>query len=259
MATKIEFLKEIKLKNGIMFTGLPGIGLVGKIVIDYLLKEFKPVKIANIYSDSFPPSVHTKKGIIEMISDSLYYYSFNDQDYLFLAGPIQPALDGRASTAEHYEFAEKIVEEVKKIGVAEIYTLAGINVGEKRLAKKPGVICATTSSKLLQDLKKHGIQPEKEEGLISGAAGLLLGVGNKHGLEGACLMGETNARLIYGDPGSAKSMLEIIKSKFGFKVSMEKIEKEAKEIEKTFKQLSQQMQELDKEEESPEDGLSYVR
>ncbi len=260
MPTKIKFLKELKLKNAIMFTGLPGIGLVGKIVVDYLLKEFKAVKFAEIFSDSFPPSVHTKNGLIELIKDELYYYSLKDQDFVFLAGPVQPALDYRVGSAEeHFEFAEKIIEACKKLGVAKIITLAGLNVGDARLENNPQIIVAATSKKILTEFTEVGAKEDKPEGLISGAAGLLLGIGLQHGLEGCCLMGETNAKLIYGDPGAAKALLELLMKKYGFTVKLDKITKEAKEIEKAFKQLAEQMEASQEEEETPKEGLTYVR
>ena len=258
---EIKVLKELKLKHGVMFTGLPGIGLVGKIVVDYLLKEFNAIKIAEVYSDAFPPSVHTKSGIVEMIKDDFYYYSHEDKDYVFLAGPVQPALDFRmGSTQDHYEFARRIVDYAKGLGVESIYTLAGINVGESRLGKKPRIIAAATNRPLLEDLKKLGAISEQPEGLISGAAGLILGVAKEEGIPGACLMGETAAKLVYGDHGAAKSMLELLTKQFGFQVDMKKIEKEAKQIEKAFKQLSQQIEaETKTEKEVPDESLTYVR
>ena len=69
-------------------------------------------------------------------------------------------------------------------------------------------------------------------------------------------MGETNARLIYGDPGAAKTVLELIIKRFGFSVEMKKMEQESKEIEKAFSQLNEQ---LEDQEDSPPSGLTYVR
>ncbi len=256
--TEIKFLKKKTFKNAIMFSGLPGIGLVGKIAVDYMLKHFKAEKIAEITSSSFPPSIHTKKSIIELIKDDLYHYKFKGKDYVFLAGPVQPPLDATTFSAEaHYEFAEQIVLAAKKLGVKEIYTLAGINVGEKRMNAEPKIIVAATDKKIIEEFKKlHAIEGH-EEGLISGAAGLIIGLGIKHDLKGACIMGETNARLIYGDHGSAKKIIELLSAKFGFKVKMDQIEKEAKEIEKAFQQLSKQLE--DEQEDMPEKGLPYVR
>ncbi|MEW6294866.1 MAG: PAC2 family protein [Candidatus Diapherotrites archaeon] len=260
MATKINLVKKIKVKDAVMFTGLPGIGLVGKIAVDYMLKQFKAEKIAEIYSDSFPPSIHTRNSLIELIKDELYHYKFQGKDYLFLAGPVQPSLDIRFGSAqEHYEFAEAIVREAKKLGVKEIYTLAGINVGEKRMNAQPKIVIAATNKKIIQEFKKLNATEGQEEGLISGAAGLIIGIAAEEGIHGACLMGETNARLIYGDHGSAQKLIELLVKKFKFKVNMDEIGKESKNIEQAFQQLSKQLEEEQQEQLPPDSSLSYVR
>lgn len=257
MATQIRFLREVKAKEAVLFTGLPGIGLVGKIVVDYLLKQLKAEKVAEITSDSFPPSVHTRNSLIEMIKDEIYYLSTGKQDFFFLAGPVQPSLDMRSgSAAEHYEFARALVSALKGRGITYICTLAGINVGEKRMFEEPKVVVAGTSKKAVEEWKALGAVADKPEGLISGAAGLILGIAETEGIEGVCLMGETNAKLVYGDHGAAKKLLELLIKRFGFKPDMSKIEKEAQEIEKAFKELEKQFQEP---EETPPSGLSYVR
>ena len=259
MVTEVKFLKKGKFKNAVLFTGLPGIGLVGKICVDYLLKQIKTEKIAEITSDSFPPSVHTINGQIELIKDEIYRYSFNGRDFLFLVGPVQPSLDIRASSMEeHYEFAKAIINSLKDSGVKEVYTLAGINIGEKRMLSEPRIVVAGTDKKIIEEWKKHGAINDRPEGLISGAAGLILGIAKEKGLQGACLMGETNARLIYGDHGAAKKLLELLVGKYGFKVDMSKIEKESKDIEKAFTQLSKQLEEQEGDKPSA-GGLSYVR
>jgi uncharacterized protein (TIGR00162 family) len=259
MPTKILVMKKLSLKNAVLVVGLPGIGLVGKISVDYLLKQFKTEKIAEILSDSFPPSVHTKDSKVFLIMDEIFHFNFKGKDFLFLAGPVQPTLDFRVgSSHEHYEFAETLVGYLKSIGVGEIVTLAGINVGDNRLNKKPEVIVAGTDDETIDLWRKCGAKEDKKEGLISGAAGLFIGVGRLHALKGACLMGETNPQLIYGDHGSAKQVVEIISKRFGFKVKMKSIEKEAKQIEKAFKELTTHL-EPQSEEEKLDGNLSYVR
>ncbi len=258
MPTKILVLKKVPLKDAVLVVGLPGIGLVGKISVDYLLKEFKPEKIADVLSDSFPPSVHTKNSKIFLIKNEIFHFNFKGKDFVFLAGPVQPALDMKIGSAqEHYEFAETLVNFFKSIGVREVITLAGINVGDKRINAKPGVIVAGTDDSVINDWKKVGAIEDKKEGLISGAAGLIVGLGHLHGLKGACLMGETTAQLVYGDQGSAKSVVELLCKRFGFKVNMKLLEKDSKQIEKAFKDLTQQLEAP--EEQKPDNGLTYVR
>jgi len=259
METEILVLKEKKLRKPILFTGLPGIGLVGKIAADYMLKQLKAEKIAEVFSDSFPPSVHTKNALIELIRDDIFVTEQNGRHFLFLVGPVQPSLDFRLGTAsEHYEFAKKIVETMKGFGVEEIYTLAGINIGDKRMEKQPRVVVASSSKKLLDELNSLGAVADKKEGLISGAAGLIVGIAQQKGIDGACLMGETSSKLIYGDQGAAKKIIELLVKRFGFKIKLDQIAQEAKNIEAAFAQLSKQLEE-GPEEEMPPAGLPYVR
>jgi uncharacterized protein (TIGR00162 family) len=259
MPTKILVLKKLQLKDATLVVGLPGIGLVGKIAVDYMLKQFKTEKVAEILSDSFPPSVHTKDSKISLIKDELFHVNVKGKDFLFLAGPVQPALDFKSgSSREHYEFSETLVSYFKSIGVGEIITLAGLNVGENRINKKPEVIVAAIDDDSLVAWKKFGAKEDKKEGLISGAAGLLVGIGRLHSMKGACLMGETNPQLIYGDHGSAKQIVELLSKRFDFKIKMKSIEKEAKNIEKAFKELTTHLEpQLD--EEKVDGNLTYVR
>ncbi|MCX8158236.1 MAG: PAC2 family protein [Candidatus Diapherotrites archaeon] len=259
MVTSVKFTKKVKVNKGILFTGLPGIGLVGKICVDYMLKQLNPEKIAEITSDSFPPSVQTSKGIISLIKDEIYLYRGNKNDFLFLAGPVQPALDLRlGSSYDHYEFARAIVESLKKYKLSEICALAGINIGDKRITSKPRVIASATDKKLLEEWEKLGAIVDKSEGLITGAAGLIPAIANEeYKVKASCLMGETNARLVYGDQGAAKAVLEILTKRYNLKISMDLIEKEAKEIENAFAELNKQLTEEPKVE--PVDKLTYVR
>lgn len=263
MVTEVKVLLKKKLSNPVLFTGLPGIGLVGKLSVDYLLKHLKTERFAEVYSDSFPPAVHTHKGVVALIKDDIYYCKIKKQDVLFLAGPVQPSLDMRYSqSSEHYEFAEQLVLFCKKQGVKRVYTLAGINIGEARISRKPRVIVAATQKKIADEFVRIGCVPSEQDGLVSGAAGLMLGIGHVHGIEGACLMGETNANLVYGDHGAAKTLLEVLGKKFGFSVEMKSIEKDSKNIETAFTQLSQdieaQQKELSEDPPGP-GGLTYVR
>ncbi|HIH10441.1 MAG TPA: hypothetical protein HA254_07295 [Candidatus Diapherotrites archaeon] len=256
MATTIKFTKSKKFNEAVLFTGLPGIGLVGKICVDYMLKQFKAEKIAEIYSDFFPPSVQTENGLVELIKDELHYFSADGKDYIFLSGPVQPALDSRAgSMQEHFEFSGAIINSLKPLGLVEVCTLAGINVGDRRMHFEPRVVVASTGKKKLEEWKKLGAISDRPVGLISGVAGLLLGLGKEQGIEGSCLMGETNSRLVYGDPGAAQKVVELLIKRFGFKIDMTKMEQEAKEIEKAFADLSKQFEDPD----DKPSNLSYVR
>ena len=260
MPTTIKITKKKKFKNPAMIIGLPGIGLVGKIAADYILKNRKGEKVGMIYSDSFPPSVQTTGGMLELICDEIVHVRAS-RDLLFVVGPVQPSLDMRASSGkDHYEFADAIIKAAKDLGVREIFTLAGINIGDKRIVGKPNIVIAGTSKGLIARLKKTGKVKTEENGFISGAAGLVLGLAKEQGIDGACIMGETNARLIYGDHGAAKAVVEYIAKMFGMTIEMGRIEKESKKIEEAFNQLTKEL--ADKTKKSipeKESSPTYVR
>lgn len=268
MVTEIKLIKNIKtLKNPVLFVGLPGIGLVGKISVDYLIKELspKPTLIGKIFSDSFPPAVHEKNSVLELIYDEIYLYKTKTKDFLFIAGPVQPPLTNTINSDQHYEFSEKIALFAKKHKIKEIYTFAGLNIGDKRITSKPKVICVSTDLKTKENILKKKIsnlhfQDKGQDALISGVAGLLLGISyESHKIPGCCLMGETNSKLTYGDPSSAKQVLEVVDSIFKLKINLKKIDESAKKIEKSFSEISKNLEEISQKQEGPSTQSNYIR
>ena len=98
MASDWEIIQETKsipqLHNPIFIEGLPGIGNVGKIAVDFLVEELKAVKLYSFFSHKFPHMVFVnEKNLVEMPKLEIYYKQFNDkkrQDLLILSGDIQP-------------------------------------------------------------------------------------------------------------------------------------------------------------------------
>ncbi len=266
MGTDINLIsKTKKLKKPILLVGLPGIGLVGKIAVDYLVKELtpKPKLYAKVMSDSFPPAVHTKNSIMDLITNEIYVYSTKTQDYLFLTGPVQPTLGHILNGPQHYEFSEILTSFFKKVGVKEIFTFAGLNIGNKRIdTKKPRVIAITTDEKEKTKLNKLKIKnlnfdKDNKDTLISGVAGLLPGIAYyKYNISGTCIMGETNGKLTFGDHSSAKQVLETIKNIFKLKIDLKKIDQNAKKIEKSIGQITKNIEKMGKKEEAPS---NYIR
>ena len=69
--TIIEKKKVRRLRNPVLLTGLPGIGLIGQVVGRYLVEELKAKKVANLLSPHFPHQVFmTKRGGLRIIKNS---------------------------------------------------------------------------------------------------------------------------------------------------------------------------------------------
>jgi len=253
----IRYLKkpeEVNLRDPVMIEGLPGIGHVGKLVADHLVKVLDVVKVVEIYSHHFPPQVMVEKdGIIRMPKNEIYAYKSDgtSPDLLILVGDYQSI-----SNEGHFELANAYLKIAKEFGVKRIYTLGGYGVG--KLVEHPYVIGAVNTESLIEPLKEAGVKFEDGEpaGGIIGAAGLIIGLAMLEGIEAACLMGTTSGYMV--DPRSAKAVLEVLMKLLNLKVSVEDLDERAKEMEKIIAQIKE-MQEAQAMQWRSEEDLGYFR
>ncbi|MFH1306216.1 MAG: proteasome assembly chaperone family protein [Candidatus Micrarchaeota archaeon] len=229
--TSIKIKKKVKINKPIMVEGLPGIGLVGKIAADHLIREKKAAKIANIYSPAFPPQVLMKKnGICRMLGMRVYHIPGKKNDLLVLVGDVQ------ATTPEsHYELCGRIIKYFKKHGGNFIITLGGYGTGKH--SETPKVFGAASHKELVKKYSKSGIEFGKTRGSIVGAAGLLLGMGKIEGIKGICIMGETHGGYI--DPKSALAVLDKLSEVLGMEINTSKLEEKVKEGQKFIKKMEE--------------------
>ncbi|MCX6710278.1 MAG: PAC2 family protein [Candidatus Woesearchaeota archaeon] len=217
-----------KLNKPILVEGLPGIGNVGKIAVDFIVEELKPDKVYEIFSDSFPHSVFVnEKNLVELPSVRIYAKKMKDgRDLLFLAGDVQPV-----DEASSYEFAEKILDIFDKMGGSEIITLGGIGLSEA--PESPKVFCTGNSKELIEKYKKGTEIECKLYGIVGpiiGAAGLLLGLSNKNKAPGIALLAETFGHPMYIGIKGAKEIVNILNKKLNLKIKTEKLDKDIKEL-----------------------------
>ena len=147
--------KEVKdLKNPILIEGLPGIGLVGKLAAEHMIKELKAEKIAELYSPHFPHQVlMLKKGIVRMLKNKFYLWRNPDpkgSDIVILIGDVQ------AITSEaQFEVCGAMIEYFKNLGGSTIYTLGGYGTG--KVVEKPRVFGSATHKAIIKDYEKFGV------------------------------------------------------------------------------------------------------
>ncbi|MCD6415035.1 MAG: proteasome assembly chaperone family protein [Candidatus Diapherotrites archaeon] len=248
--------KEVKLNKPILIEGLPGLGLVGKIAVEHIVKELKAEKLATMYSVYFPPQVVIQEdGTVRLMKNEFYYWKSgkkSQRDLLFIIGDTQGS-----SPESHYKLCNKILDVAEMYNSDMVYTLGGFGVGH--MVKKPKVFGAVTHKTLLRPLKQVGVSFEKTGGGIIGAAGLLLGLGKLRDMKGVCLMGETHGQII--DARSAKAVIDVIGKILKVDIDTKELDKRAKETEKALKRV----QKLEKQRMSVEsfpmesESPSYIR
>ena len=83
--------KKPKLTNPILVEGLPGIGNIGKVAVDFIIEEVNAKKLYEVTSFSFPHSVFVnEENLIEMPVIEVFYAKRKKQDLILLSGDIQP-------------------------------------------------------------------------------------------------------------------------------------------------------------------------
>lgn len=230
---KKTFIKEIKpveLHDPVLIEGLPGLGLVGKIAIRYLVKKLGAERFAHLYSPHFPYFVIVgKKGGVRLLRGTFYFWKNvkGKSDLIFFTG------DSQAQTIEgQYEISECILDFASRHQVKTIITIGGYRMEAK---DKPKVVVAANNTNLLDMAiaAKASVSPVGSP--IVGTAGLILGMAPFKKIQGMCLLGETRGYL--PDPVAAKSVLEVLQTMFGLNVDLSGIEEEIQKAQEMFARL----------------------
>jgi len=217
--TYIKEFKQIELNNPILVEGLPGLGLVGKIAIRYLIKKLNAKKFAHLYSPHFPYFVLVnKKGNVRLLRGAFYFWknSNGPNDLILFTG------DSQSQTIEgQYEIADRMLDFSQKYNVKTIVTIGGYRMEAK---DKPNVFVAATAQELLDRALDAGAAVSNSGSPIVGTAGLILGLARFKKINALCLLGETRGYL--PDPLAARSVLEVLKTTFNFEVDLTELNEE---------------------------------
>ena len=245
MSWKITtFGKKPKLNKAVLIEGLPGIGNVGKVAVDFIIDEMKAVKLYELFSYTFPHSVFVNEdNLIEMPKIEIYYKKMKKgRDLILLAGDVQPI-----DEVSCYEFSEKILDILEDLGGKEVITLGG--VGLQGIPKKPKVFC-TGNSKAIIKRYKSGITFEEDlhgvVGPIVGVSGLLLGLAQKRKIEAISFLAETYGHPMYLGVKGAREILKILDKNFSLKINLKDLDKEIKELENEMMKRTDEFAEVSK-------------
>lgn len=251
-----SFSKKPSLRKPILIEGLPGIGNVGKIVVDFMIDELKAVKLYEIYGHSMPNSVFVnEKNLVELPKIELFYKKLkNGVDLLLLTGDVQP-IDEESC----YDFCEELVELSKRFNVFEIITLGGIGLGEA--PKKPKVYCTGNSHELIKKYKEGTGINTKVYGFVGpivGVSGLLIGIAEKNDIKAITLLAETLGHPMYLGIKGAKETLNVLDKKLRLGLNTKKLDKEIFELDKEMRKTEELIQSSSKSKKDKSQRVTYI-
>jgi uncharacterized protein (TIGR00162 family) len=256
-----------------LICGFPGTGLVGKLAVDYLIKELDAIHMADLFSCYFSPQVviHSD-GTTNIVKNSLYYVKSNNtsvnkkqiKNLSKLEVQLdQPVNESKSSTSlkladgsllssndlilltgdsqpvvpgSEYVLSEQLLDLITKFKISNIFSLASYVTGT--FVNEPKIYGTATNPEIVKSFRSFNIST-LDNGNITGMNGLILGLGKLRGIEGTCLLGETSGYVI--DAKASKNLLEILNKILGIKINMEEINKRSKDTEILIKNLEQQM------------------
>jgi uncharacterized protein (TIGR00162 family) len=245
---EIEAVAEPELTDPVLVEGLPGVGHVGKLAAEHLVEERDGQLVRRVYSTHLPPQVSVDEGLTQLACAEVHAVETDGQDLLVLTGDHQAQ-----DTVGHYGLAGAFLDLAEDLDAQRVFALGGIPTGE--LIEEYDVIGATTTEAQREELEGAGVDFRGDEpaGGIVGVSGLLLGLGDRRGVDAACLMGETSGYLV--DPKSAQAVLEVLQDILGFTVDFGSLEDRADEMEEVVRKI----QEMEQGTPAPSDeDLRYI-
>ena len=249
MNWKISQINKVNVKNPILIEGLPGVGNVGKIAVDFIIDSLKAKKIFEITSYNFPHCVFVNEdNLVELPAIEIFHKKVGNKDFLFLAGDIQP-LDERSC----YEFCDNILDLFEQIKGKEIITLGGIALD--RIPKQARVYCTGTNPKIIKRYQTNVVNNIYGViGPIIGVSGLLTGLARRRNLDAVSILAETFGHPTYLGVKGAKEILKVLNHKLNLHLDIELLDKEVNEIEK---EISEKTNKIAKSTKAKRD-VSYI-
>lgn len=171
-----------KLKNPNMVAALPDMGNVAGIGVDFLVKKLKAKLFAELYA-YWPPAVSYDAGLIKYDQSSYKFYYSKKENLIIFSGEFNPSDPRRL-----YEICYEVIDMAKKLKVRTLFSI-GAALRQPNPAE-PKIFGATTSTKLLNQLKKQKMNLLDGKGQITGFNGLILGIAQEKNLDSICILGE---------------------------------------------------------------------
>ncbi|MDD5289495.1 MAG: PAC2 family protein [Dehalococcoidales bacterium] len=227
--------QEPELNNPDMIIGWPGIGNIGVITVETLRQVVQAEELGEIEPSDFfyPDKAVIRAGILTSMSfpgSKFYFKRLATRDLMFFIGEEQPASreNPYAEGKRAYEMANLVLDVAQKFNCRRIYT-SGAAVAITHHSLQPKVWAVANRAALLPELRSYDntilmseAEGKKNQGIITGLNGLLIGVAKRRRIDGICLMGEIPdylARMPFPYPKASKTVMKTLSKIIGINLA----------------------------------------
>jgi uncharacterized protein len=228
---QIRTVQELDVESSFLVEGLPGVGLVGQIIVDHLDDTLGMEYHAAVDCDSLPKVAVFEEGAHD-VQHPVRLLADEENDLVVLQSdvPVSPNAEG---------FSDCLIGWMEDKDITPLFVSG--------LPKKPeGVpslfgISTGNGAELLGD-----IDPPKQGGVVSGPTGGLIQEASDRGLDAVGLVVETDPQ--FPDPAAARVVVEKgIAPITGVDVDTSELVEKSEEIMEKKEQLAKQMQDAKEE------------
>lgn len=249
METEADILKTLEFETPTVIEGTPGIGHVGKLVVEHIIDELDAEKFAEIYSPHLPPESLVESGRSKPATIQLYGSEEHD---LILVTSDYLSVDNEG----HYHITDELLNVVEEHDSELLLPIGGLDVseeGEEAVGggglqegmqeawrtggmgaelESPDVYGVVNDLSLRDRMMDAGVKfdPDTTFGGVACISGLLLSLGERRGLNAAYLMGEVSGNHLV-NPVTCEAVLEAVTEIVGLEIDTSSLEDRSIEIE----------------------------
>lgn len=230
-------IEDVALDSPTLVEGFPGVGLVGKIIVDQLIEQLGMTHYANVHCEGIPSVATYQPDSSELVTPVRLYID-SDRQLLALQSdvPINPA----AAAA----FADCVTGWVTEEDILPVY-ISGLPRQRDEDAEGPALYGVGTGGGT-ERLATAGIATPAEMGMVSGPTGALLSHALDNDTTAVGFIVESDPQ--FPDPDAAKTVIKGgIEPIAGIDIETSDLTAKAAEIEQARKQLLKRMQQASEE------------
>jgi hypothetical protein len=236
MSYNIEFIEIEKLQvdNPVLIQGLPGLGYIGKVTVDYLIEKLETVKIAELYSRHL--TLEDGNMGIRVEQDGTYtlpkfeFYALTDStpNLIFLTGDIQPQFWGQ------FEIANRILDYIQKLGGNTVIAIGGYGTHIRKELQLTFAIA--NDEKMSGKMREMGAEVARS-GTIRGAFAVILGLAKLRQMQCIGLLGAT--RGLYPDIDASRRIVKILMNMYGLHIDTSDLDTRVNDMGEKMRRLQE--------------------
>jgi proteasome assembly chaperone (PAC2) family protein len=221
---EIRYLSRPELDHPDMIAAWPGMGYIAKISADYLRRRLNAKIFAEV--TYYHNMLVYNNGLGSLSPIRHRFYAAPGKNLVICVGDAQPSIP-----EESIKLAKDVVDLAVDLGVRRMWTMAAYPT---EYTEEPQVFGVYTSEEMRASLEAHGIKIVKEEGVVNGLNGVVIGVAKDRGIPGACLMGDIKYANV-PQHLSSRAVLIKLASILGIELDTTLLEKRARRLDASIR------------------------